>query len=197
MWVTIFIILAIINDYLKPPIDKLYFQNLWRPVVGIRNTLIDIFFSKPQYNVEDFPGLWLIKENFSHILNEYKSIHHNLEKHYLHNEDPWFPENYNYYLYKSKDFPFLTDLLKVIPSVSKASITVMDGPVNIPPHRAETNMILLYHMTIEGHSTFQTLNEIHEHSPGEDFIFDPAKWHACEKKTKGKRAVLIITLNRF
>ena len=30
-------------DYCKPPMDKLYFQNPWRPLVGMRNTLVDIF----------------------------------------------------------------------------------------------------------------------------------------------------------
>lgn len=196
MWILLFLGLAVINDYLKPPIDKLYFQNPLRPLVGIRNTLIDLFFSKSHYEIDDFPGLWLIKDNFSKILNEYKELHPNLKKHYLHDLDSWFPENYNYYLYKSEDFPFLNNLLKSIPSVAKANITVMDGPVNIPPHRAETNMILLYHMTLEGESTLQTLNEFHKHSPSEEFIFDPAKWHACEKKTSGKRAVLMIHLNR-
>ena len=33
---------CVMRDFMIDPIDRLYFQNPWRPLVGIRNTLIDL-----------------------------------------------------------------------------------------------------------------------------------------------------------
>lgn len=73
----------------------------------------------------------------------------------------------------------------------------MDGPTKIPPHRAESNMLLRYHMTIEGTSTLDTEYDTHEHTEGQDFIFDHARYHEVEKTTSDRRVVLILDVKRF
>lgn len=67
--------LLVLKDYLKPPRDRLYFRNPWRPFIGIRNSLIDLFYYKSKYNVRDYEGLSKIKENFLMIRDEFKKVY--------------------------------------------------------------------------------------------------------------------------
>jgi len=50
-------LILLLKDYCKNPIDRLYFQRPLRPLVGIRNSLVDLFFYKLYYSVDDFTGL--------------------------------------------------------------------------------------------------------------------------------------------
>ena len=76
MWIFMIPILLILNDYLKSPIDRLYFQTPLRPLVGIRNSIVDLFFYKLHYSVDDFTGLWRVQKHFFDIKNEYLSLIH-------------------------------------------------------------------------------------------------------------------------
>ena len=57
MWFLMIPLILLLKDYCKNPIDRLYFQTPLRPLVGIRNSLVDLFFYKPHYSVDDFIGL--------------------------------------------------------------------------------------------------------------------------------------------
>jgi hypothetical protein len=104
MWFILVPVLFIVYDFMKLPIDVLYFQNYIRPLVGIKNTVIDLFMYKSEYNVYDFPGLWKVKANFEFIKQNYEENVSNAKKYYFHNLDRWFEKNQNYYYYKVR-FP--------------------------------------------------------------------------------------------
>ena len=70
-------LILLLNDYCKNPIDRLYFQRPLRPLVGIRNSLVDLFFYKPHYSVDDFTGLWRVQKHFFDIKNEYGTVFKN------------------------------------------------------------------------------------------------------------------------
>jgi len=165
--------------------------------VGIRNSLVDLFFYKPHYSVDDFPGLWRVQKHFFDIKDEYDRLYKNAQKWYFHDLDPWFDRNEKYYYYKIHDFPNIYAFLKSIPCVDHAMIAVMEGPMSIPAHRAESNLQLRYHLTLEGTSNLNTEFEIHKHEPGEDILFDHARYHRVDKTDESKRVVLILDINRF
>ena len=197
MWIFMIPILLILNDYLKSPIDRLYFQTPLRPLVGIRNSIVDLFFYKPHYSVDDFTGLWRVQKHFFDIKNEYDTLCKNKQKYYFHDLDPWFEYNQKYYYYKIHDFPKLYAFLKTVPCVDHAMIAVMEGSMSIPAHRAESNLQLRYHLTLEGTSNLTTEFDIHQHKPGEDVLFDHGRHHSVDKTGEEKRVVLILDINRF
>ena len=197
MWIFMIPILLILNDYLKSPIDRLYFQTPLRPLIGIRNSIVDLFFYKPHYSVDDFIGLWRVQKHFFDIKTEYDGLHENAQKYYFHDLDPWFEYNQKYYYYKIHDFPKLYAFLKTVPCVDHAMIAVMEGSMSIPAHRAESNLQLRYHLTLEGTSNLTTEFDIHQHKPGEDVLFDHGRHHSVYKTGEEKRVVLILDINRF
>jgi len=197
MWFLLLPFVFIFQDYIKNPIDKLYFQKPLRPLVGIRNSVIDLFFHKPHYSVDDFTGLWCVQKHFYDISDEYNALYKNTKKYYFHDLDPWFERNENYYYHKIKDFPKTHAFLKSIQCVDNAMISVMEGPATIPAHRAESNLQLRYHLTLEGTSNLDTEYEFHKHEPGEHILFDHARYHRVDKFDDKKRVVLIVDINRF
>jgi hypothetical protein len=185
-------------DFCKQPMDKLYFQNPWRPIVGMRNTLVDLFFGKKQYDTFD---IWEIGFNFGKIRRTFFENEHKVPRHYFHVLDPWFPPNENYYYYKVSDFPFIQNIVNNISCVDKETgvIAVIEGPLTIPPHRAESNLQLRYHMTLDGDGdcTLYLWDTKHVHKTGEEFMFDHARYHSVEKLGSSRRVTLILDVNRF
>ena len=188
----------IVYDYFKVPIDGLYFNNPLRPLVGMRNTLVDIIQWGATYDVKQFPGLWLLEAHFDKIREEF--LKSSPKKYYFHDEDQWFEMNESYYYHKVEDFPLLNSLVNQIPSVHKetARFAVVEGPMIIAPHRAETNLLLRYHLTIQGNGdcTLYTESGSHVHDEGEAFIFDHARYHELIKNGDSKRVVLILDVHR-
>jgi hypothetical protein len=202
MWpILVLPLVLVLHDYLKSPIDRLYFQTPMRPLMGMRNTLIDLIDWCSEYRTKDYPGLWLIKLHYEKIREEFQEVSKTAKKHLFHELDPWFDENSNYYYYKVEDFPVLNGLIKQIPCIchDTAMFAVMDGPMSIAPHRAETNLWLRYHLTIEsgGDCTLYTEKGSHKHREGEDFLFDHARIHSVDKQGIQKRVVLILDIKRF
>lgn len=202
MWyLTLIPILLIGHDYMKAPIDNLYFHNWRRPFIGMRNTLIDVLMHSPEYSVWQFKGLHLIQKHYRDIRKEFEDVSKTLDKTMYHNLDVWFDKNDNYYQYRFNNFPKLKSLIKQIPCILEetASFAVMEGPMTIPPHRAETNALLRYHLTImgDGDCTLYTENGPRVHTEGEAFIFDHSRYHEVTKTGPGKRVVLILDIKRF
>ena len=189
------------HDYMKAPIDNLYFNNWRRPFIGMRNTLIDVLMHSPEYSVWQFKGLHLIQKHYRDIRKEFEDVSKTLDKTMYHNLDVWFDKNDNYYQYRFNNFPKLKSLIKQIPCILEetASFAVMEGPMTIPPHRAETNALLRYHLTImeDGDCTLYTENGPRVHTEGEAFIFDHSRYHEVTKTGPGKRVVLILDIKRF
>jgi len=202
MWyLTLLPVLLVGHDYMKVPIDSLYFTNWRRPLVGMRNTVIDILMHAPRYSVWEFKGLHLIKRHYHEIRKEFEDVSKTLQKTPFHDVDPWFEKNDGYYRYTFDAFPKLKSLIRQIPCILEetASFAVMEGPVTIPPHRAETNHLLRYHITIlgDGDCTLYTANGPHVHHEGEAFVFDHSRYHEVVKTGYGKRVVLILDVKRF
>jgi hypothetical protein len=202
MWyLTLIPILLIGHDYMKAPIDNLYFNNWRRPFIGMRNTLIDVLMHSPEYSVWQFKGLHLIQKHYRDIRKEFEDVSKTLNKTMYHDLDVWFDKNDNYYQYRFNNFPKLKSLIKQIPCILEetASFAVMEGPMTIPPHRAETNALLRYHLTImgDGDCTLYTENGPRVHTEGEAFIFDHSRYHEVTKTGPGKRVVLILDIKRF
>ncbi len=90
--------------------------------------------------------------------------------------------------------------MKNIPCIDTkvAAFAVSEGPMRLHPHRAESNSLLRYHITIQGGGacTLYTEGDSHVHEEGEDFIFDHSRYHELVKEGTGKRVVLILDINR-
>ena len=185
-------------DFCKPPLDILYFQNPWRPLVGMRNTLVDLLCGHGEHPRFD---LWPMTFYFETIRHEFVETEGNIEKHYFHDMDPWFPKNTGYYYYKVSDFPILQSIIDTIPCIDKETgvIAVIEGPMSIAPHRAESNLQLRYHMTLEGSGdcTLHTWHDAHVHKTSDEFIFDHARYHSLEKTSSGRRVTIILDVHRF
>lgn len=197
MWAfTLVPILMILHDYMKAPIDRLYFTNPWRPLLGIENTFRDLVYHTPR----TYPELLLLKLRFQKIKEEFERISPTLPKKYQHDHDTWSPHNVNYCFYEVKDFPALWQLIHQIPCVDteRPHFAVIDGPMVIPPHRAESNKRLRYQLTIEGDGdcSLYTENGRHVHREGEDFLFDHGRYHELIKTGEGRRVVLILDIHR-
>ena len=65
MWVFMIPIILLLNDYLKNPIDRLYFQKPLRPLIGIRNSLVDLFFISHTIRSTIFQAFGVFKNTFS------------------------------------------------------------------------------------------------------------------------------------
>jgi hypothetical protein len=70
-------------DYFKNPIDRLYFNKPLRPLVGIRNTIIDVFFHRPFYYPKDYSDLWLIRLYYRELRDAVLSGMKNTKKLFL------------------------------------------------------------------------------------------------------------------
>lgn len=202
MWPLILVPMGLVlYDYLKRPIDRLYFQNPRRPLVGMENTLNDLFLYTSKYSTRDYPGLWLIKLHYTKIREEFDKVSKTTKKYIFHEADPWFDKNDDYYFYKVEDFPYLKNFIDQFSSIynETAIFAVMDGPTRIPPHRAETNSLLRYHITIKGGGDCILKTEMgeHVHCEGEDFLFDHSRYHEVTKTGNTKRVVLILDVKRF
>jgi aspartyl/asparaginyl beta-hydroxylase (cupin superfamily) len=135
------------------------------------------------------------------ICEEFERIAPTLQKKYYHDIDPWFERNENYYFYKIEHFPFLSSLVKQVRCIdtSVAAFAVIDGPMVIPPHRAESNELLRYQLTLrgDGDCSLYTEKGVHVHREGQDFLFDHARYHELVKTGDGRRVVLILDVKRF
>lgn len=205
IFIFIFITLLIIHDYNKLPIDKLYFKNPKRVLMGIQNSLIDILDYKKHYQTLDYQSLNILQDNVDIIKNEYIALSDKLDRIYFHDIDIWFSYNPNYFFYKCSDFPQTNKLLSQIPSVlhDSAIFAVMIGPHIIPPHKADLNYYLRYQLTIlnedqgDRRSWLEMENDKYYHDEGDSIVFDHSRNHSVYKDTMGTRVVLIADIKRF
>lgn len=192
--------IMIIYDYFKLPIDRLYFTNPRRPLTGIQNTIRDVLNWCAKHEVKNYPGLILMRMHFNQIREEFDSISSTLEKKFYHDKDPWFEKNENYYYYSIDKFPKLYSLVKQIPKINPevAAFAVIEGPMIIHPHRAESNEYLRYQLTIHGEGDCKLISESGEfiQNEGEDFFFDHGRYHELIKTGEGRRVLLILDVHR-
>lgn len=198
--VMVIALIAVAYDYFKAPVDRLYFQRPLRCVVALRNFFYDFFLSRHYYRVNDFPGLWLVRAHFDDICEEYYLREAHAKKTWFHDDDPWFDYNPDYYFMKVKEFPKLHRLLKSIPCVEDDGIiAVMEKPMHLPPHRAETNIQLRYQLVLQGttKSVLHTQNGDFTQNTREDILFDHALQHSVSNTGSGRRVVLLLNVKRL
>jgi aspartyl/asparaginyl beta-hydroxylase (cupin superfamily) len=156
---------------------------------------------KRHHDINEYTGLWLIGANFNGIRNEFNEGIKKTNRYYFHNLDKWFTPNDKYYYYKVRDFPKIQEFIERIPCVDKDTgiFSVIEGPLVIPPHRAESNTQLRYHLTIESGKdcVLDTENGSHLHLTGEQFLFDHARYHKVTKNGTARRVVLILDIHRI
>lgn len=205
LYIVFLVILLILFDFFKRPIDILYFNNPYRVLYGIKNSLIDLVFYKKYYNVSDYKNLDVLHLNYNKIKNEFIELHNHLPKKYFHDKDKWFENNNRYFYYEGKHFPYLKSLIETIPStkIDNVLFSVMIDEYNLPIHKAESNDKLRYQLTIlntsrNNHSSWlETEYGKYYHKEGDHILFDHSRAHAAFKLDKGMRVVLIINVNRF
>ena len=192
--------MMVLYDYIKPPMDLLYFRNPYRPFLGIQNTFREIVKCLSEYDVKNYPGLLLLKLHYPKLREEFEKVSPTLEKTWYHDTNPWFEKNDGYYFYKAEQFPLLNSLIRQIPCINRegASFSVIEGPMVLHPHRAESNELLRYQLTIhgDGDCSLYTENGRHVHKEGEDILFDHARYHELMKTGDGRRVVLIFDIHR-
>lgn len=195
----VIILFLILLDFLKDPVDIMYFQNPWRLWLGLCNTLTDLTLSQTEYYD---PSLVLLDFNYDRILKEFQDSPKK-ERRYFHNLDPWFDKNEHYYYYdvNVQDFPFLFGLLERLPKVDylHAKFAVMDDDYTLVPHRAETNWWLVYNYVIEEDpgSYLQTVHgKFYYDRPAKGILYDHGLKHSVHKKGTKRRTVLILSVSR-
>ena len=106
MWRLAFVpILMVLYDFIKAPIDRLYFTNPWRPLLGIQNTFRDIVHGFTEHDVKHYPGLLLVKLHYQKIREEFERV--SPSKSVTNMMKTCGPRRMIYYYYKVKDFPLL------------------------------------------------------------------------------------------
>jgi hypothetical protein len=168
--------------------------------VALRNVLFDLFLSRRFYKIHDFPGLWSVRAHFDEICEEYYLHEAHAKKTWFHEDDPWFEYNPDYYFMKVKEFPKLHRLLKSIPCVEDDGIiAVMEKPMQLPPHRAETNIQLRYQLVLQGttKSILHTPSGDFTQDTREEILFDHALQHSVSNTGSGRRVVLLLNIKRL
>ena len=199
MWRFAFVpMFMVLYDFAKLPIDRLYFTNPRRPLLGIQNTFRDMIHCFKKFDVKNYPGLLLIKLHYRKIREEFEQISPTLQKTWYHDTNPWFEKNEGYFFYRVEDFPLLKSLVNQIPCEG-ASFAVIEGPMVLAPHRAESNELLRYHLTIQGGGdcVLYTDRGTYIHKEGEDFLFDHGRYHELMKTGPDRRVSLILDVKRF
>jgi hypothetical protein len=201
MWRFAFVpMFMVLYDFAKLPVDRLYFTNPWRPLLGIQNTFRDVINGFRPHEVKNYPGLLLISLHYRKIREEFERVSPKLKKTWYHETNPWFEKNEGYYFYKAEDFPLLKSLINQIPCVHTegASFAVIEGPMVLAPHRAESNELLRYQLTIEGGGdcTLYTESGNFIQREGEDFLFDHGRYHELMKTGPNRRVLLILDVHR-
>lgn len=197
------IFLMILWDFLKQPIDLLYFQKPLRPFVGLLNTLTDILMYRDRYRIEDYPNLEILHKNFFRIKEEFQKVSKVSKKTFCHEYDPFLPKSSEYYSYDCKDFPYTWSLLKQIPSANleNARFNVIDGEYSLPSHKGDTNVALVYNMTVEGDPDSYleifdgTRYPYIENVPG--VLYDHSLKHSVTKNGIKRRTILFLNINRW
>jgi len=73
-------IMMVLYDYMKPPVDHLYFSNAWRPLLGIQNTFRDLVHCLSEHDVKHYPGLLLLKLHYPRLREEFEKVSPTLER---------------------------------------------------------------------------------------------------------------------
>ncbi len=98
----------ILVDYLKMPIDTLYFTKVGRPLLGIANTFRDVIHGTSNHCVKNYPGLFLLGCTSVKYVERLTRVSQPSDRRNTLVSDPGFERNDNINFIKFHTFHYLT-----------------------------------------------------------------------------------------
>lgn len=161
----------------------------------------------------DFPVLALLEEHWKEIHSEIRGLlQDNSErlKPYLHQKMSFPPGDWKtlaFYFWKLRvrencaKCPKLDALLKTIPGLTAASLSVLEPNTKINPHYGDTNAIARIHLGLEipgepPDCAFQVGEEIRAWQEGRAHAFCDAHFHMAWNYTNRRRLIMILDVMR-
>jgi aspartyl/asparaginyl beta-hydroxylase (cupin superfamily) len=201
-FVVLVLIIIVVALYLTYNKQKILLQ--------LSNSLILFQDKRRTFDYKDYKELVTLQKNASTIKNEFLNNYPNLE---LTNPgicDKKFKShsNYGYYFLKfyglidknEKHFPKTFNLVKSMPNIHTAFISVIKTSKKIPYHVGPYKGLLRFHLPLindyPDQSYLQVENKKLYWNPHNPFLFDDTFKHKVDKFDKGLRVVLICDVER-
>lgn len=165
------------------------------------------------YNSQDFPEIieleskWnLIRNEIAPLINGEKQIDvTNINPPYLSSPDAW--KNiyfYNFGWKKHKNcaqFPLTHSIIRSIPNLIFAGITVMEPYSRVLPHNGETNTTIRCHLGLHIPAQYPICgvrvgNEEHGWENGKVLMFSDAHYHSTWNESSERRFVMVFDILR-
>lgn len=163
------------------------------------------------YDLNDFPQLGILEENYEFILNELKSIRQNNKNGYWHTNFPQYVESsalepewkaFTFLFYGIKNqinckaCPITYQVLEKIPGLISADFSYLPPHTHIKPHRGFTRMVLRVHLglIIPKDCEIRVENESRVWQNGKVFIIDDSYEHEAWNNSDEDRFILMIDI---
>lgn len=165
------------------------------------------------YNLTDFPGVEILEENWrkihdevlTNVTSEELSAIKNLNPPYLSSPDAWkniYLYNFGWKKHKNcKRFPVTHALVKKVPNLSFAGITVLEPHSKVLPHNGETNTIIRCHLGLQIPAPLPTCgirvgDQEQGWANGKITLFSDAHYHTAWNNSDERRFVLVFDIIR-
>jgi aspartyl/asparaginyl beta-hydroxylase (cupin superfamily) len=166
------------------------------------------------YDTSQFPWVKILEDNWQVIRNELTSLiaddPKRLQPYYI-NKSMAFPPNHwktmGLYFWRFKIHkncrrcPKTVKILKQIPNLTAASLSILEPNSNINPHQGDTDAVIRGHLglSVPGSTPecgFQVGQEIKSWETGKVFLFCDARSHSAWNNTDERRLVMIFDVMR-
>lgn len=165
------------------------------------------------YESENFPGILELERNWKAIREEVLTLVNdqtlndikNLNPPYLSDPDGWkniYFYNFGWKKHKNCDsFPVTYSLLKNVPNLIFAGITVMEPHTRILPHNGETNTTIRCHLGLKIPAGLPICgvkvgSETRGWAEGKVLMFSDAHYHSTWNESDERRFVLVFDIVR-
>lgn len=165
------------------------------------------------YDNFDFSWVKLLEDNFEVIKNEIQDYIAKNEKEikpYFNNslvtkEKSWKTFTFFFWTWKVKSnieqCPETNKILRQIPNIVSASVSIMEPGVQIKPHRGDTNAVVRSHLALVApvglpDCGFEVNEQKNAWQEGKVFIFNDAAKHTAWNHSDKRRYVLLLDIMR-
>ncbi|GIV34509.1 MAG: hypothetical protein KatS3mg031_2044 [Chitinophagales bacterium] len=162
----------------------------------------------PYFNTADFPWVKELEVKYPEIINEVGGLLYgteemptNLNPPYLSSPDAWrnlYFMNFRWINHKNcLRFPKTFSILRQIPNLSFAGITVLEPRSRVLPHIGETNAIIRCHLGLrvpgkDMDCGIRVNGEPRSHQEGKVLMFSDAHFHETWNNTDERRFILVF-----
>jgi len=164
------------------------------------------------YDENDFPELSELKAHWKEIRDEIfrvESMSGQLTGHHTYNTPPisgelnwtnFYLDNFMWRSHGNYDlFPFTSNLIRQIPNLTLASVSILSGQSTVNPHYGDTNGIVRCHLGLKIPAAYPECgirvgNQERGWKEGEFVVFTEAHLHEVWNKTDERRYLLIIDI---